>query len=91
VAHYIQLLEAFLNRTMSALEFESAYLDMFKNDAAMQPGEYFDVLDRLFVAVDGFCADPSLIDDPRFDFDEEQLRAAATDALNRLSELSRGA
>lgn len=84
LAPYIDAIDLFCDGKISALDFEQGYLAFFKQDATEWPPEEFDVLDRLFGAVVGFCADPSLRDEE--DLDESQLRDACKTALSQLRE-----
>lgn len=70
---------------MSADEFESLYLFMFKNDQAAYQEEVYQVLDDLFADVDAYCSDPSLRQ-PN-DLDEHQLLQEARKALHALEQL----
>ena len=79
---YIELLESFVQSRMGALDFERAYLDLFKKDATDWPEPEFAVLEELFADVDAFCADPELRDDG--DLDEQQLRQRSEAALKKL-------
>jgi hypothetical protein len=69
---YADLMEAFIHKKIAAVDFERQYLELFKLDNTAWSDAEFVVLDRLFAAVDAFCADPSLRDSE--DLDEEQLR-----------------
>ena len=88
LADYIQLIDSFVRGEISGLEFEQAYLQMFKEDPTIRPETEFEILDGLFFGVDAFCANPGLRSIN--DIDEEQLRAEARTALGRLRALSTG-
>jgi hypothetical protein len=88
LADYIELIDSFVRGQISGLEFEQAYLQMYREDPAIRPELEYDVLDALFFGVDAFCADPGLRSTN--DIDEEQLRAEAGTALGRLRALSTG-
>ena len=79
---YINLLSHFVAGDISAGEFESDYMSLFKNDPTHFREEEFLTLDELFGDVDAFCADPELRDDE--DLDEEQLRRRSALALEKL-------
>lgn len=49
---YAQLISSFIDRKISAREFESRYLKLFKNDQDQVRSREFDILDRLFADVD---------------------------------------
>ena len=76
---YQRLIERFLNREISAAEFEATYLDRFKKEKRHFPAETFEALDRLFGDVDMFCSDDQLRDDD--ELDELGLRQACERAL----------
>jgi hypothetical protein len=88
LADYIQLIDSFVRGQISGLEFEQAYLQMFREETTIRPEPEYDILDGLFFGVDAFCADPDLRSAD--DIDEEQLRAEARTALGRLRALSTG-
>ena len=72
---YGLLLEQFLDGAMSAEEFQSTYLDRFKNERRRLEDALFDLLDGLFGDVDSFSTDPKLLaENPGFYLDERQLR-----------------
>lgn len=82
LSSYIHLIKSFLTGDLTALDFESKYLDTFKSDPTLRPQEVFLVLDKLFGDVDAFCAEPNLRDED--DLDEDQLRQYSVDALQKL-------
>lgn len=82
-AKYRQLISRFVDRKMSAEEFEAAYLPLFKHDHDQVPGAEFNVLEELFFAVDDYVADPELRKAVH-GLDDEQLRARAREAYQRL-------
>ena len=79
---YIELMEAFLSERVGPIEFESAYLDLFKSDQRMWPEPVYEVLNNVFLDVDAFCADPAIRGPD--DLDEEQLRSSVAAALAAL-------
>ena len=85
-AEYRSLLDRFLPRELSVEEFQSAYLDRFKNETRELDEPLFELLDSLFGDVDGFSTDPALIaEHPDFYLDEEGLRQKVDAAASRLS------
>jgi len=84
---YITLLKEFVTQTIPANEFESKFLEMFKNETAPISGREFQILDKLFGDVDAYCSEPNLFD-PEFDIDEAELRLSAQKALDELRELT---
>lgn len=85
VLPYIHLISSFVEGKISANEFESQYLKLYKNDPTPWSEELFSVLDGLFADVDAFCPDPDLRDEG--DLDEDQLRQRSAAALEKLRSL----
>lgn len=86
LSEYKELIQLFVNRAISANEFEYRYLRMFKDDPTIRPEAEYDVLNRLFSDLDAFSPEPELRSEDSLD--EEQLRSAATSALEELTTLS---
>ncbi len=82
-AKYAALISNFVNGRISAHEFETAYLSLFKNDKDQVPGSAFDILDGLFFYVDEYVADPELRNRAG-GLDDEELRARAREAYRKL-------
>ena len=80
---YLDLMRGFGERRISASEFETKFLALYKNDATNWSEREFRALDELFGAVDAFCGDDSLRDDE--DIDEEQLLGYVALAWKKLS------
>lgn len=83
VLPYVILLSAFIERRITAKEFEQLYMAIFKNDPSKWEPPVFDVLDSLFGDVDEYCSDPVL----RVEvggMDDEELLVSAESALARL-------
>ena len=83
VAKYKDLISKFVNRQVSAQNFESAYLMVFKTDKDQVPSSEFDVLEKLFFAVDDYVADPELRKKVG-GLNDEELRANADEAYSKL-------
>lgn len=83
LAGYAELISRFVDGRISAQEFESSYLRMFKNEKTRFPVDVFDLLDGLFADVDEYVADPDLRNDAG-GLDDEQLRTRARTAYDRL-------
>jgi hypothetical protein len=91
---YKSLISQFVNHQISAADFESAYLKMFKNEEEIIGGEEFDILEYLFTSADGYVADPELrsrilAENPNArkygqGLDDEELRADAREAYRKL-------
>ena len=79
VHDYEHLIGQFVNREISAEEFEATFLNRFKNEQRQFSEEAFKALDKLFGDVDMFCADDDLRDDD--DLDEAELRQACERTL----------
>lgn len=89
---YGLLLQGFLTGTMSAVDFQRAYLDRFKNESRKLDDALFEVLDELFGDVDAFVADPNLlanldVENPGFYLDEKALRKKVSQAAEHISRL----
>ncbi|HUF52362.1 MAG TPA: colicin immunity domain-containing protein [Dehalococcoidia bacterium] len=72
---------------MSASEFESEFLRIFKENKQSRPEREYQILDRLFAEVDAYVGDLP-IDDPSSEIDEDQLRQEARAALEALEALN---
>jgi hypothetical protein len=83
---YRELISRFINRRISAQEFESAYLRLFKSDKNKVGGAKFNALDRLFADVDDYTADPELRKRAG-GLDDEELRTCAREAYRKLYQI----
>ncbi|MFJ7910696.1 colicin immunity domain-containing protein [Kitasatospora sp. NPDC096204] len=73
---------AFAEDRISASEFEAVFLALFRAiDPGLDAGSARAV-DKLFSAVDSYCANPNLRDDS--DIDEMMLKAASVDFLENI-------
>lgn len=94
IAKYGCLIYQFINDQISASDFASQYLRMFKAEKNIIGGDGFDVLEYLFTSADGHVADPELhrrilAENPDFrkygqGLDDEELRADAREAYRQL-------
>ncbi len=82
--HYEKLMASFLDKSITAEEFESQYLLLFKNDEYLYDDNDYSPLNRAFGAIDAFCDDESLIG--KYDINEGQLRAEISQYLENLRE-----
>lgn len=82
---YVNLIEDFLAKKISGKCFEYAYLMYFKNETREMSELEFPILNTLFLDVDEFCSDPSLID--KNDIGEEELRRRCKEALVKLKSI----
>ena len=94
IAKYKTLIYQFINHQISAPDFESSYLKMFKNETEIIGGDAFDILEDLFTSTDDYVADPELrsrllaenLDFQKYGkpLDDEELRAEAREAYRQL-------
>lgn len=94
IEKYKKLISQFINREISASDFQSSFLKMFKNELDLIEGDEFDILQYLFTSADGYVADPELrsrmlAENPDLRkygqaLDEEELRADAREAYRKL-------
>ena len=82
IEQYILLITQFIVGEITTSQFESRYLEMFKNETNQFPESVYDVLNKLFSDVDSYCGDPDLRDDE--DLGDEELLDCAKEALERL-------
>jgi hypothetical protein len=83
VDKYRDLISDFVGDRLSAQDFESKYLQIFKTDADQVPSQEFNVLEQLFFAIDDYVADPELRAKVG-GLDERDLRDHAAAAYSRL-------
>jgi Bacterial self-protective colicin-like immunity len=83
---YKQLISKFIDREISASEFENSYLALFKSDRRKVAGEKFNILDRLFADVDAFEGDPELRKKVYGGIGDEELLSCARAAYKELYE-----
>jgi hypothetical protein len=83
---YRPLISVFINKEISASEFESRYLALFKRDKGKVGGEKFEVLDRLFGDVDAYEPDPELRKQVQGGIGDEELLTCARAAYQKLYE-----
>lgn len=86
LATYVTLFRQFVAGSMSADEFETTFLDAYKNDPTLWSGSTFDTLDAVFADVDDYTGDASLRARAG-GLDAEQLRERVRKALAALTEL----
>lgn len=85
IVKYKGLLSRFVDRKMSAQEFQTSYFQLFKSDDDQVSGREFKILDKLFAEVDDYTADPELRGRAG-GIDDEELRACAREAYEALWE-----
>ena len=76
---YIDLIDRFLRRYVSAPDFQLTYLRMVKNEQRILGGRVFPVLQELFEDADRYVAEPRLRTGPE-DLDDDGLVSCAARA-----------
>jgi hypothetical protein len=84
---YEILIGNFVDKKISAEEFEEAYLDKYLNDQNSMSEELFQILDWLFAEVDYFSNDPETF--PNDYVTAEQLHETAYNSLQELHALQK--
>ncbi len=79
---YISIINDFLNKKISSKCFEYIYLELFLTGEGKPSSEEYEVLNGLFMDVEAFCNDPSLIDED--DIGEAELRLSCEGYLEKL-------
>ncbi len=82
-SEFRELITRFLNREISAVEFEASFLQRFISEGRPMSENVFVALDELFGDVDCFCANEQLRGEG--DLDEAALRASCERTLNVVS------
>lgn len=80
---YIELIEQFVAAHISAAQFETAFLRMFKNETARLPDDAFQRLEELFADVDEYVEDTELRS-AAGGLGDEELHRRAENTLERL-------
>lgn len=82
---YIELLSAFVNGDMGALDFQRAFLEKFKKEREQFDESTYSLLDSFFGDVDAYTDDQELLgDSPSYYLDEQALRAQASQVMGDL-------
>ena len=87
VDEYRQLISDFLRDQISAEEFEQTYLDQLLSEPGGMDHVVYEILQKLFEAVDAYWKDASPDEETAFIISEESLRKDARNALDRLNEV----
>ncbi|MDH6245492.1 colicin immunity domain-containing protein [Mycobacterium sp. OTB74] len=82
-AKYWSLIADFIAERISADDFETAYLKLFKDDADLVAGREFTLLEGLFFDVDDYVGDPELRSRAG-GLDGDQLRSRAREVYLKL-------
>ncbi|MFS0899163.1 colicin immunity domain-containing protein [Mycolicibacterium litorale] len=80
---YTDLIDRFIENSITASEFESAFLRAIKQEQRILGNPVYPILQELFEDTDAYVSDPSLRTEPE-DLDDEQLRACARRARQAL-------
>src|SRR5579859_7723381 len=88
IKKYRFLIQSFLDKRLTALEFERQFLRLFKDEPDPLASEAYEILNKLFSDVDAFCANPSLRSSK--DLDELALVQSAENALRALDAMKTG-
>lgn len=91
---YQDLLDRYIRGEFSVQEFQTRYLNRFKNEDRQLDDELFAILDELFGDVDAFSGDPMVRVElqsktPGFYLDENQLRERVIRASREIGRLLR--
>ena len=86
---YLSLMGKFISGEMSVVDFQTSYLDLFKNESEQLDSASFKILDVLFGDIDSFVLDSELraeleSQNPGFYLDELTLRRRVADACEDL-------
>lgn len=84
--YYLALVERFLDGTITAEEFEKAFLNSFKAEPASLDNELYKILDKLFGAVDSYWHECEPGSETAFEISEDALREASSSALVQLKQ-----
>ena len=84
VGSFIDLIEKFLKKSITALDFEEQFLILWHKDISLE--DAFEILDWLFFQVDAYTDLPiEPTDNPDDYINEDQLRESATKTLQELA------
>ena len=82
---YARLMEDFMRKDISTMDFVVAYLNKFKSETRELDEQEFYILDELFADIDHYTQDSSLIAEyPNLLIDENQLRERVAIAQMKL-------
>lgn len=85
VETYVDLIERFLGRKLSAEQFSNAFVHLYKAEDALLEEPLFLLLDELFGDAESYTANPALLaDHPDLYLNDARLESAARDILRRL-------
>jgi hypothetical protein len=85
VTAYRDLIALFMTGDLVAKDFQSRFLNLFKNDPNISGGETYSILESIFEEVESFEDDPSIRS--KYYTNEDQLRNALGNLLPKLEAL----
>ena len=87
---YAGLIKKFLNREISAQEFETTFFEKYLKEEAEINDDLFEILDWLFAEVESFTDTPLAPDqNPEHFIDERRLRESAEKSLIELEDFNK--
>lgn len=89
IAVYLDLIDRFIGRAISAAAFAELFLKAFKFERRILGEPVYPILQELFEGADSHVADPNLRTDPD-DIDDERLLECVQRVRNALSDLGFG-
>jgi Bacterial self-protective colicin-like immunity len=84
---YKRLMEDFINEVITVEDFESDYLNTFKNETERMDNTLFEILNGVFEAVDCYWHECLPGQETAFEISEQQLRIEVSEALVNLNSL----
>ncbi|MDT8862597.1 colicin immunity domain-containing protein [Alkalihalobacillus sp. MEB130] len=84
---YKMLMKGFIDDVINVEDFERAYLKTFKNETERMDNALFEILNRVFEAVDCYWHECHYGQETAFDISEQQLRKEVCEALIKLNNL----
>lgn len=85
---YADAMNRFVNKEITAQQFEAEYLELFRNETELIDGDEFHVLDEVFYYVDEYTPDPELRQRAG-GFDDDELYAHVRRCRDRLLALKK--
>ena len=84
IKKYADIIQSFLEGTVSVDEFERTYLKEFKAETGKLDSRLFNTLNELFISVDCYWHECQEGQETAFEISEAQLRKDAATALSEL-------
>lgn len=82
---YMELISQFISNDITLLQFNTRYLELFKQETVIFGGEIYETLNNLFLDIDQYCGDPNLWEEG--DLNDEQLLESAKKSLIKLQQI----